>query len=1325
MISSPMKFLLLALVVLFLFPLDSGMVLADEPTSSLTFVPSKCQNFACSSDGKTLAAKIVSDKKLEANAPLGSVGGPGWYRLAGEYQTSGMERMGIFVIDIAGMKVLPWQGYPASSGWSPFQVYFKTEGTSAGSIRLIGEPKQVRASGSGEIQLRNLQLSPYVMSDGQELLGNPDFSFGKIGELPSQWTWNYFGRSGDYVLVADKSFQAGNQTLRILSENVKDGRTIVSSKLPMPAPGRLSFSIWGRSDDAQMTMVLYLIGSDYQWLKTINVPLTPVWTKHTLEADVPEGGQAIYFSPRIDIKGTGAANLAGASLVWRSKQPAGNQPSSGKNSGGGNLLSNPDMELGFQGWYFDFFMPSQQPLEAIRQIRGEECRFIPGVGVDNSTALLVTPRHSLVSHCVPISQGATYTCSAYLKSTSPSGNATLFMIDPGWKIYSKNIKDIPSDRWQRYSFTFVWDKPTVQKKAYIRIDPGTSAVMVDRVQIQEGPLTDYQSPAVMLGIRSARQVYDPRQTIEGWTAEMILRSGTAMPEVELHIKDAWGRSLEPVRRLAFSGLRSSVPLSELPSDRLGSYRLTLIAKDAAGKVLAESESRYVVLDQPASAILPTGLPLFSICHEASFPLWMDRELMALYRRMGPGLNRFFLANDLMADAGYQAVLKDQLELQRQNGIQKIIGQFDLTKEQRAMVDAQDEMSPEVLQAIAKYLRRIVPPMKNQIRYWEILNEGNIWRYDQGPRKGQRSMRPEKYVPILKKAYETIKAIDPSLQVVGICLSGADYDYVRACMELGAGKYMDIYSWHAYRHSPDMPDTYADLMKMKALMKEYGFHGPTINGEQYYSANLHMFHNHDEEVRRQYIVGEKEEMWATGRVMQNYIHHAAAEVPWAVFAPGSNLLKFGGHDRLFVYDAMPAYNAATRLLGNAGPGQPVRLSGDSRAFFFPDAREGPLLVMYTLLPEFNGHMKVASLPMNVYDMMGNPIEQKTIARDGIPMQVSPVYVRLPLGTSLDQLQQSLSQASITGLGEPFNMRLTILPDGRLGVVVTNRMNQPASGKVALRDYPQDWRLQSDQVDFGPLSGGTSTTVAFTGQVPIRVMGQYGLTAVASSQQKFTRQELRFSPIFASKADAAMMAGEMDTKADWIDLGLDHLSPNYAADRPYGGASDLSARMALSWDTDGLLLVVAVTDDVAYFPAAPGDYNGDSIQIYFDQKNNAENPRSLYDSDDVTYHVGLVGGKPMAVVEKGIDGRFLGAANQTTGLDPDVKTTIARQGNQTLYRIYFPAKCLPSVDFRQGSLMGFSILINDNDGKGRKTGLTLAPKGQEPYNHPYDYRTLIFR
>lgn len=1277
-----------------------------------------------SEDGKCLSVEMVAGQKSMACVPLPEMAGEGWYVLTGEYKTSGMEALGIFVLSVTHLESPPWVGFPAASEWVPFQVCFNVKEPSLQrQLAVVLNSEQMRAAKGGRVELRNVKLASYTLSSGEELLRNGDFSAGKIGELPALWTWGFHGRPGDYALVEDKSFQVGSKTLQIQSENKDAGCTVVGPALPLPAKGKLSFTAWVRSDNPDMSMRLYLFSAGYKWIKNLYSPVTEKWTKVALEADVPEDRQNSLFMPRIDVEGHGTVRVAGASLVWSDKE-ASTQLNSETVSSGRNLLPNPDMDLGFNNWSMDYYESYSQPFEMLKnQIQGEPCRVVPGEGVEGGFAMLVPPGTCLTSSCVPITPGKKYTVSVYLKATNPGDLVTVRFLDSGGHVYSLSCKDIPTNHWQRYSKTIVWDKPSMQKMAYARLDSENGTVLMDRVQVEEGSLTDYEAPAVMLGVLGREQVFAPGEKISGLSAQVVVRKGASVPaNIEVKVKNAWAHTVAVAHQaLAPSGERSLLPLKGLPSGRLGVFVIEVKAVDAAGNTLAQAQSRYAVVDAPAPAMLSNGLPLFGVGAEpVRIPLWSMAGEISLYERMGARLNRFFLESDRMTDPAYQKLFREQIKPFAEHGFSTIIANIGLPRDLLKTVENQQELSPETLHAWAAYLQKAIPPFKDQIRYWEIINEPNIG-------SELSKLPPKKYAALLHTAYDTIKEIDPSLLVVGFSLAAADFDYVRACMQLGAGKWMDLFSWHPYRESPDMPDVYADLNKMKELVKEGGFRGPTLNGEQYFGSNLTLFHNHDSEVKRRYILPEKDELWTTGRILQNFIHHAAAEVPWSVFAPGADVLKTGGQDGHFLYYVYGAYNAATRMLNNAGPGQPMPFNADARAFFFPKAEGGPLLAMYSLLPEFNGRMKLNAEKIVVWDMMGNKIASKVLTEEGLPMQVSPVYVRFPEGTTAKQIQTLLAQSDISGLGEPFHMKLTLLAEGHLGVALTNRMNKPVSGKVTIRDFPASWKFDAESVNFGPLAGGNTVVVPFNGQTPVTDMSEYKVSLLAAAQEKFTRQEARFAPLIAAKMRKPNIGGPMTQWTKWIDLGEDNLSRNYNAELLHTGPQDLSARLALGWDKKGFTMALIVTDDVAAFPPAGklGDFTFDSLQIYFDQKNNAEAPGSPCDGDDVSYHISLTDGKPIAYLEKGQEGRYLGAANQSTGIDPDVQTWITRRGNQTLYQIWFPAKCLPTVSFTPGGSMGFSLLINDNDGKGRKQGLTLAPKGEDPWNKPFYYRTLIFR
>ena len=156
-----------------------------------------------------------------------------------------------------------------------------------------------------------------------------------------------------------------------------------------------------------------------------------------------------------------------------------------------------------------------------------------------------------------------------------------------------------------------------------------------------------------------------------------------------------------------------------------------------------------------------------------------------------------------------------------------------------------------------------------------------------------------------------------------------------------------------------------------------------------------------------------------------------------------------------------------------------------------------------------------------------------------------------------------------------------------------------------------------------------------------------------------------------------------------------------------------------------VAVKVKDDIVCNPDSPANaWNYDSLQIYFDQLNNATESDTGFDGDDIVYAISMVGGIPQAWIEKGCEGRYIGEANQATGLDREVELQITRKDGETIYEIKFPRQCLPMVKFTEGETVGFAIRVNDNDGKGRKTGLTMTPKGTEPHRKPYLFRDLFF-
>ncbi len=156
-----------------------------------------------------------------------------------------------------------------------------------------------------------------------------------------------------------------------------------------------------------------------------------------------------------------------------------------------------------------------------------------------------------------------------------------------------------------------------------------------------------------------------------------------------------------------------------------------------------------------------------------------------------------------------------------------------------------------------------------------------------------------------------------------------------------------------------------------------------------------------------------------------------------------------------------------------------------------------------------------------------------------------------------------------------------------------------------------------------------------------------------------------------------------------LGMD----NKVMKNGWGGPQDLSAKAYLKWDDNYLYGLFIVTDD-RHFQNRSGNniWNGDSIQFALD-------PYRSNPSGGKGYHeIGF------ALTDKGKIEKFrwIAPKGQYPGSLKNVECKIRRTGNNTVYLVTIPwdfifnrkEKILPGLD------LGFSFLLNDNDGSERR-------------------------
>lgn len=141
-------------------------------------------------------------------------------------------------------------------------------------------------------------------------------------------------------------------------------------------------------------------------------------------------------------------------------------------------------------------------------------------------------------------------------------------------------------------------------------------------------------------------------------------------------------------------------------------------------------------------------------------------------------------------------------------------------------------------------------------------------------------------------------------------------------------------------------------------------------------------------------------------------------------------------------------------------------------------------------------------------------------------------------------------------------------------------------------------------------------------------------------------------------------------------------------PYSGLNDLSAKVYTAWDYDNFYLAAEVTDD---------------------SWNEMEGTDLLWASDGI--QIGMAPSKSTAQLTQFDIGKLhdelkvlveIAANPANQGLAQDAELEIKRVGNVTTYELRMPWKEIffDGFNVRRNSKIAFSMMINDNDGQGRK-------------------------
>jgi len=151
-----------------------------------------------------------------------------------------------------------------------------------------------------------------------------------------------------------------------------------------------------------------------------------------------------------------------------------------------------------------------------------------------------------------------------------------------------------------------------------------------------------------------------------------------------------------------------------------------------------------------------------------------------------------------------------------------------------------------------------------------------------------------------------------------------------------------------------------------------------------------------------------------------------------------------------------------------------------------------------------------------------------------------------------------------------------------------------------------------------------------------------------------------------------------------------------DFSFKGSEDLDATLYLMWDEENLYLATDVRDDVFYQPFSEANtWKGDNIQLAFDPLHDAVEPG--WGADDYEYSLSLTKNGPEAWRARGL---------QPAG-SASLKLAIGQTAGRTIYETAIPWENLAPFQPGLNKLIGFDLIVNDNDGRGGKGWIEWTP------------------
>ena len=635
----------------------------------------------------------------------------------------------------------------------------------------------------------------------------------------------------------------------------------------------------------------------------------------------------------------------------------------------------------------------------------------------------------------------------------------------------------------------------------------------------------------------------------------------------------------------------------------------------------------------------------------------------------------------------------------------------------------DQPGEKTNQLVEQYAFETASRYRGRIRAWQIGNEPNMaaWR--------------ERYVEYLKACYRGIKRGDPEARVVLAGFAGMEPLHLEAVYRYGGKGHFDVIASHSYTR-PRLPEIGGYLGKIRGLyevMKRHGDDKPLFVTEMGWNgvepsmleylraknAGFRAYAGTEEDqargLARLYLLSATV-LWIERvyffHLFQEaaYTDHHHENVDWymGLIGPG----EFPGQHR--TKDAYYAVKTVVAMLNEAQYVKRLDLGDDIWALVFQRGDES-FIALWSLNDEVTVNLRDPSMIAGTTSMVGTPVRVSTDA----PLQVTgrPVYVAAQ-PERIGELETALLEGEWNNPGEikayvELDLDRTGPGGPVLAVKIANRGRQARVSPPLSLQPPPPWRTEVPWIeDRQPLAAGETRRhlVALSGPKPGPGEVNVALNAAFAERRPADEGLIRFHYM-----TVPFMAGEVAIDGqlpEWpgipaVTLGDDSRERELAGWR---GPDDCSVTWHCAWNGRALFWAAAVRDDHHAQPNTVADsgrmWEGDSVQIALDTAGDAEPPTNNplgYDGvNDVEFGLALADDGQTVV-------HFWFNPAGPTGAATQEEAVVTRDevAKITRYEVAIPWSLLGLDAPPAGRWMGMNVLVNDNDGDGRRGWLEWAP------------------